>query len=104
MPIVNRRCNNKNSKFHQVKDIENKGRGIVASKQFKKGDFVVEYKGERINLIEAKKRESNYLSVGSGCYMYYFRLADKSYWLVCCTYVCVNLKHRCELRDRLYFN
>ena len=43
---------------------------------------MVEYKGDRIGPLEAKQREEKYLADGKGCYMYYFRLADKSYWLV----------------------
>ena len=39
----------------EVVDIEGKGRGVVVTKKFKCGDFVVEYVGDRIELSMAKK-------------------------------------------------
>ncbi|CAL1537076.1 unnamed protein product [Lymnaea stagnalis] len=64
----------------EIKNFENKGRGIVATKVFRKGDFVVEYAGDLIDLETAKVREEEYaLKPGVGCYMYYFSLADKQY-------------------------
>ncbi|XP_014244326.1 N-lysine methyltransferase KMT5A-A [Cimex lectularius] len=50
-----------------------KGRGIVAKRNFLRGDFVVEYAGELISLEEAKIREAIYSQdQNTGCYMYYF--------------------------------
>ena len=43
-----------------IEDIPGKGRGVVAQKAFKKGDFVVEYAGELIDLVAAKEKESEY--------------------------------------------
>lgn len=43
-----------------VEDITGKGRGVVARKPFQKGDFVVEYAGELIDLVAAKEKESEY--------------------------------------------
>ena len=37
-----------------------KGRGVVACKEFTKGDFVVEYRGELVNLQEARRRKCLY--------------------------------------------
>ncbi|XP_056274271.1 lysine methyltransferase 5Ab isoform X3 [Pseudoliparis swirei] len=64
----------------QIKTIEGKGRGIFASKIFKKGEFVVEYHGDLLELAEAKIRESHYIQDPlKGCYMYYFQYQSKTY-------------------------
>uniref|UniRef100_A0A8C6PZ53 [histone H4]-lysine(20) N-methyltransferase n=1 Tax=Nothobranchius furzeri TaxID=105023 RepID=A0A8C6PZ53_NOTFU len=64
----------------QVKHIEGKGRGVFAVKAFKKGDFVVEYHGDLLDLTEAKKREAEYAKdPETGCYMYYFQYQSKTY-------------------------
>jgi len=56
-----------------VVDIDGKGRGVVATKKFKRADFVVEYVGDLIELSMAKNREADYSRCSSiGCYMYYF--------------------------------
>ena len=58
-----------------------KGRGIVATKPFKKGEFVVEYSGDLVTLDAAKSREQDYVGrTDVGCYMYYFNFRNKSYW------------------------
>lgn len=63
-----------------VQEIEGKGRGVVAEKEFKRGDFVVEYAGELIDLLAAKEKESEYSQdITKGCYMYYFNHRDKQY-------------------------
>ena len=38
----------------EISDIENKGRGILALRDFKKGEFVVEYAGDLITIDDAK--------------------------------------------------
>ncbi|XP_045891161.1 lysine methyltransferase 5Ab [Micropterus dolomieu] len=64
----------------QVKHIEGKGRGIFAIKSFKKGEFVVEYHGDLLELPEAKMREAKYAQdPQTGCYMYYFQYQSKTY-------------------------
>ncbi|KAG1957746.1 lysine methyltransferase 5Ab [Pimephales promelas] len=64
----------------KVKCIEGKGRGIFADRAFKKGEFVVEYHGDLLEIADAKARESQYAQDPStGCYMYYFRYHDKTY-------------------------
>ncbi|KAM3611582.1 uncharacterized protein V6R79_020830 [Siganus canaliculatus] len=64
----------------QVKHIEGKGRGVFAVKSFKKGEFVVEYHGDLLELAEAKRREAQYaLDPQTGCYMYYFQHQSKTY-------------------------
>ncbi|XP_053378691.1 N-lysine methyltransferase KMT5A-like [Mercenaria mercenaria] len=57
-----------------------KGRGVMAVKEFKKGDFIVEYAGELINISEAKQREEKYANdQDKGCYMYYFNCNNRKY-------------------------
>lgn len=65
----------------QVKHIEGKGRGVFALSGFQKGDFVVEYHGDLLEISEAKKREAQYSEdPKTGCYMYYFQYQTKTYW------------------------
>jgi len=60
--------------------IENKGRGITAQRHFHKGEFVVEYAGDLIDMEDAKDREAKYsMDVSKGCYMYYFKHKGKQY-------------------------
>lgn len=60
---------------------EEKGRGVVASKEFSKGDFVIEYSGELVDILEAKEREEMYAqNENAGCYMYYFQHKGIQYW------------------------
>lgn len=67
----------------EVCSFEGKGRGVVAARNFEKGEFVVEYAGDLIDLIEAKRREAKYaLDQNAGCYMYYFKFNGQQYWLV----------------------
>lgn len=69
------------SQWFQVKHIEGKGRGVFALNGFQKGDFVVEYHGDLLELAEAKKREAQYAEdPKTGCYMYYFQYQTKTYW------------------------
>ncbi|XP_074463098.1 N-lysine methyltransferase KMT5A isoform X1 [Larus michahellis] len=60
--------------------IDGKGRGVIATKHFNRGDFVVEYHGDLIEITDAKKREALYAQDPStGCYMYYFQYLSKTY-------------------------
>ncbi|XP_044296842.1 N-lysine methyltransferase KMT5A [Varanus komodoensis] len=60
--------------------IDGKGRGVIATKQFNRGEFVVEYHGDLIEITDAKKREAAYAQDPStGCYMYYFQYLSKTY-------------------------
>lgn len=48
---------------------------------FKRGEFVVEYHGDLLELAEAKIRETQYTQdPQKGCYMYYFQYQAKTYW------------------------
>ncbi|PNF37006.1 hypothetical protein B7P43_G08068 [Cryptotermes secundus] len=65
----------------EVHNFEGKGRGIVTTRHFSKGEFVVEYAGELIDMCEAKEREKNYSQdQNTGCYMYYFKYRNNQYW------------------------
>lgn len=64
----------------QVAYFEGKGRGVVATRPFGRGQFVVEYAGELVGTAEARERERRYaLDPDKGCYMYYFRHGDQQY-------------------------
>ncbi|CAG9559091.1 unnamed protein product [Danaus chrysippus] len=64
----------------QVAYFKDKGRGVVATKAFQRGEFVVEYAGELVGVAEARERERLYAQDPTkGCYMYYFRLQDQQY-------------------------
>ncbi|KAK0150957.1 N-lysine methyltransferase KMT5A [Merluccius polli] len=64
----------------QVQHIDDKGRGVFATRSFTKGEFVVEYNGDLLDIACAKKREAEYaLDPSTGCYMYYFQYQSKTY-------------------------
>jgi len=64
----------------EVREIKLKGRGIVTTRSYEKGEFVLEYSGELIDIGSAKDRESMYsLDTSKGCYMYYFNHKEKQY-------------------------
>uniref|UniRef100_A0A4X2KBP1 N-lysine methyltransferase KMT5A n=1 Tax=Vombatus ursinus TaxID=29139 RepID=A0A4X2KBP1_VOMUR len=59
---------------------DGKGRGVITTRPFRRGDYVVEYHGDLINLADAKKREARYAEdPDTGCYMYYFHYLSKGY-------------------------
>lgn len=61
--------------------MEGKGRGVFACQEFRKGQFVVEYHGDLMEMAEAKEREATYAQdPTTGCYMYYFQFLTKTYW------------------------
>uniref|UniRef100_A0A6B2E915 [histone H4]-lysine(20) N-methyltransferase n=1 Tax=Phlebotomus kandelakii TaxID=1109342 RepID=A0A6B2E915_9DIPT len=63
-----------------VKLFKEKGRGVVATQAFAKGEFVVEYIGDLISNCEAGKREQMYAEdQNAGCYMYYFKHKNVQY-------------------------
>jgi len=64
----------------EVKMFPGKGRGVVTTRDRVKGEFVVEYAGDIINLEDANNREAEYSGdVTKGCYMYYFKYQDAPY-------------------------
>ena len=61
-----------------VWQFHDKGRGVIALRQFEPGEFVVEYSGELINSEEIKLREATYSAATlSSSYMYYFVYKNK---------------------------
>ncbi|KAJ8681167.1 hypothetical protein QAD02_016954 [Eretmocerus hayati] len=64
----------------EVRKFTGKGRGVVTTKNFAKGEFVVEYKGNLIDHVTAKKLEAKYAKDNNtGCYMYYFQYRNQHY-------------------------
>ena len=52
-------------------------------RDFSKGEFVVEYAGELIDIGTAKDLEVKYsMDTSKGCYMYYFKHKGKQFWYV----------------------
>ncbi|GAB1599099.1 N-lysine methyltransferase KMT5A-A-like [Argonauta hians] len=71
---------NKTEEGLKVVNFKGKGRGVIATRSFKKGEFVVEYAGDLLSYPAAKDRERIYASdPGFGCYMYYFVYNSKHY-------------------------
>ena len=65
----------------QVAEIVGKGRGVLATKHFAAGDFVVEYKGELVTRAVAVKRETAYADGDTdSCYMFYFTSGGRQLW------------------------
>ncbi|KAM4709608.1 N-lysine methyltransferase KMT5A [Discoglossus pictus] len=64
----------------KVDIIIGKGRGVIATRNFQRGEFVVEYHGDLIEITDAKRREAYYAQdSNTGCYMYYFQYLNKTY-------------------------
>lgn len=58
------------------------GYGVVAEKEFRKGDFLVEYKGDLIQADEAARREKLYAKKRHGCFMFFFKHNGHTMWYV----------------------
>uniref|UniRef100_A0A3Q3WGL8 [histone H4]-lysine(20) N-methyltransferase n=1 Tax=Mola mola TaxID=94237 RepID=A0A3Q3WGL8_MOLML len=64
----------------KVQHIEGKGRAVFATRCFQKGEYVVEYHGDLLQITDAKKKEAEYAqNPATGCYMYYFQYLCKTY-------------------------
>eukprot|EP00092_Neocalanus_flemingeri_P018246 GFUD01019746.1.p1 GENE.GFUD01019746.1~~GFUD01019746.1.p1 ORF type:complete len:313 (-),score=77.41 GFUD01019746.1:325-1263(-) len=64
----------------EVATMDNKGRGIKAVKDYSKGEFVVEYAGDIVDVKTAEDLEAKYsMDTSKGCYMYYFKYKGKQY-------------------------
>ena len=57
------------------------GRGVFATEPFKKGDFLLQYRGERITGSEGEHREKNYPDE-AGNFLYFFKDLHGTYWYV----------------------
>ncbi|XP_074598125.1 N-lysine methyltransferase KMT5A-like isoform X2 [Brevipalpus obovatus] len=64
----------------KVSNFLNKGKGVVTTKCFKRGDFICEYAGELLSYTDAK-REKEHGKKDRGCYMYFFEYKGKK-WCV----------------------
>ena len=64
----------------EIRLIENKGRGIVAKRDFVKGEFIVEYAGQLIDNKMAKVLEAKYaMDISKGSFMYFFDFKGKKF-------------------------
>ena len=71
--------------FLQTVNIPGKGKGVIATKQFHKGDYVCQYIGERLSYIVAKEREKKYLKQSVRSYKGYVFFFE--YKALICTYI-----------------
>ena len=70
-------------KVLQVSDIPGKGKGVVTTRKYSKGEFICEYVGELLPYQEAKEREEKYIKESEGPYkgyMYFFSIKNKTFW------------------------
>ena len=64
-----------------MQDFGEKGRGVVTTRSFVKGEPVIEYRGQLIDKKEARSNEYKYsFDETKGSYMFYFCLQNKQYW------------------------
>jgi hypothetical protein len=56
------------------------GYGVKAEIEYAKRDFILQYKGDVKDDKEAAEREELYERDGLGCFMYYFKHAEKELW------------------------
>lgn len=56
------------------------GYGIFTTRNFQRGDFLLEYVGERIHKDEAVKREKKRKNRMS--YMFFFKFNENTHWYV----------------------
>ena len=65
----------------KVVEVEGKGRRVVPTRPFSRGELICEYSGELITEKEARSREDQYLKDSTiGCYMYYFTHKQTKWW------------------------
>eukprot|EP00911_Craspedida_sp_UC1_P000261 UC1_evm1s200 len=68
----------------KVVDVPGKGKGVVGTKLFRRGDYVCEYAGDLITGKEAEEREKKYKAADENktfihCYMYFLKHDGKQY-------------------------
>jgi len=64
-----------------VVQVEGKGRGVVSTRPFARGDFICEYAGDYMSYKEAKRREEVYSKDSDiGSYMFYFEHRGIKWW------------------------
>jgi [histone H4]-lysine20 N-methyltransferase SETD8 len=75
----------------QVRTFPSKGRGIVTTRPFSRGDFVCEYGGELIEVKVARRRDTELEKENDlRCFMFYFKYLDRL-WCVDATIETGNL-------------
>ncbi|XP_063419434.1 uncharacterized protein LOC134702463 [Mytilus trossulus] len=55
----------------------NIGKGVFTSRNFKKGDFLLEYEGELLSSEEGVSRLDEHVASGIGCYVFFFKNKDE---------------------------
>ena len=60
-------------------NVEEKGRGVSAEKDFKKGEVICEYPGELISHSEGIRKETE-LEADDLCYLFFFNHGSKKWW------------------------
>ena len=64
-----------------VVNVEGKGRGVVSTRPFTRGDFICEYAGEYVCQREATRRDEAYSKdTNIGSYMFYFEHKGLKWW------------------------
>ncbi len=68
--------------MQKVDQIPGKGRGVVATRTFEAGDFVVEYAGDLLDRVGLKATADKYNAEDphAMAYMYEFTFMDQKYW------------------------
>lgn len=64
----------------EIRMIPDKGRGIFTTKSFSRGDFVVEYAGDLVEIQEARMREWAYGKQTGSSFMFYFNYKLREMW------------------------
>jgi hypothetical protein len=64
-----------------VVDIPNKGKGVIATTDIDKDDYVIEYAATLLSFRGAKMKVEEYNRDGKGSYVYEFRHESKWYYL-----------------------
>lgn len=83
-----------NEDFLEVYESKEKGRGIRTLKDFRKNDFVVEYKGDLVDISTAREREKEYAEDSNiGSFMYFFKHGNKHF--------CVDATEETSYKGRL---
>ena len=62
-----------------VTTTESKGKGVIATIPFKKGDYVCSYSGELLTRTKGIEREQEY-SDDVGCYIFFFSHKGVDMW------------------------
>ena len=56
------------------------GFGVFATKEFKTGEFLMEYHGSLLTQKEANALEKKHAKSNEGCFMFFFKHEGKQFW------------------------